>query len=246
MEQTQESTWQERTVVRVLGPDGKPFEYNLAQVGPTSWFSLADAEYGEGFQRPTVSQLVPLVSAAALPQNRDNENPRKVLGRWLAGNSLVVLGREGLYGVDFPQVQDGRILLDEATLKSRLGKRQDRKMVLSDDGLVRFTPYGFEAGNMDSGKLAVNSGVAVAYGGFKNADLFAQTASHYRMKPYFGCANQAPEKPEIKVPDVCALDDLDNRLYVNCNNDPSDDDWSSFGVRSSASDSAESRSAAKK
>jgi hypothetical protein len=239
--------WQERSTARVLGVDGKTFDYNLAFVGPMNWFNLMKADFGKelGFTRPTASGLVPLVHSAAHPNNRKNGNARTVLGKWLAGNTLVLLGREGLYGVDLPNVKGQRIYLGEKTLKGRLGSREERRVILSDDGLVAFTPYGFKTGEMDSGELAVNRGVAVAYKGFANAELLAQTSSHYKSQPYFGCASEAPAKPQIKVPGVCADDVLGDGLFVGCDDDPSNNNWYSFGVRSSASDPTESRSAHK-
>ncbi|MFH1802678.1 MAG: hypothetical protein ABH864_04470 [archaeon] len=244
MEQTQTPTWREKTVVEILGPDGTPFEYNPAQVDPMNFFDLAEADYGEGFKRPTASQLVPLVRSAAHPDNRDKENPRKLLGRWLAGNTLILLGKKGFYGVDFPNVRGQRIYMGEKTLQGRLGKREDNGVVSSDDGLVRFTHYGFKTGDMDSGELAVNRGIAVAYKGFANTELLAQASSHYRLEPCFSCVSKAPEKPEIKVPGVCASGALSSGLDVSCYGGPGLY-WYAFGVRD-VSASAEARTAAKK
>ncbi len=39
-----------------------------------------------------------------------------------------------------------------------------------------------------------------------------------------------------RIPDVYANDDLDNRLNVNCNNDPSNNNWYSFGMVLAARD----------
>ncbi|MFH1802677.1 MAG: reverse transcriptase/maturase family protein [archaeon] len=39
-----------------------------------------------------------------------------------------------------------------------------------------------------------------------------------------------------RIPDVCANDTLNNRLNVNCNNDPSNNNWYSFGMVLAATD----------
>lgn len=220
--------------VRVYSADGNPLIFNFNRVGPATWHDLRKADFSDGFTFPTSSKLVPLVSAAAHPENRGSENAQKVLGRWIAGNTLVLLGREGLYGVDAPTVRGERIHMGEKTLKGKLGSREDKGVTFSDDGRVRFTPYDFQTGEMSTSQLASNRGIVVAHGGFENAELLAQAASHYRLQPYFACAKQAPEKPITKVPGVCAIDDLDYRLDVICSDEPGDYGWYSFGVSKDA------------
>ena len=173
-----------------------------------------------------------LVHSAAHPEIRDRESAQGVLGKWLVGDTLALKGKKGLYGVDFPTVRGGRIHMTERTLRSKLGSREESGVVFSNDGSVRFTPYDdLQTGEMTVGQFAFNRGVAVVHGGFENAMLLAQASSLYKVKPYFACAKKAPEKPEIKVPGVCADSILYGGLGVNCSGSSGGGLWYSFGVR---------------
>ncbi|MBL7147355.1 MAG: hypothetical protein ISS82_00840 [Nanoarchaeota archaeon] len=54
---------------------------------------------------------------------------------------------DGVIIQDDPNYQNNRIIMDEKDLTQRLGSREKNGVIYSDDGSIRFVPYGFEEGS---------------------------------------------------------------------------------------------------
>ena len=105
--------------------------YNASPVGPGNWHQVRLGDYGEGFKQGTFGDNLTLVHAAYL--NRDSREAKGVVklvqNNWLTGNTALYGGKDLIYAVDFPEVRDGRIVIDEKGLNAKLGSKQEGEVI---------------------------------------------------------------------------------------------------------------------
>lgn len=71
----------------------------------------------------------------------------------------------GIYFEDNPQIVDGKVLMNERSLIKRLENPKEIENVLfSPDEKVRFVPFGFKRGDVNSRKLEKNPYILARYG----------------------------------------------------------------------------------
>ena len=84
--------------------------------------------------------------------------------------------------------------------KAQLGKREERRVIFSADGRVRFTPFDkIIFGKQEIRTLARNPGNIVFSGSLENAELNAEIAKRYRFDPVFYETRDA-KNPILRVP----------------------------------------------
>lgn len=173
--------------------------FNAQSAGPRNFLELRQADYGPGFRMPTIPELVPLVYASL--ENQDYDAAKNVVNLmedyWLTGNTGIRYVQEGMFVQDNPKWKGERIYMSQKVLESRLGSHEEEGVVFSDDGSVRFTPYGFVREEEQSSQaLSVNPGVIALVGGEENAEKLARASEHYKHGCWFH-ALSCVELPEI-------------------------------------------------
>ena len=225
-------SFKETRRVTTMDLDDVGLSFNAQRVGPNNFIDLRKANYGEGFRMPTIGQLAHLVHAS-LENRKEYESAREVVKTlkdyWLAGNTALLWTPNGLYAIDEPEIKDDRVSIDEKTLRSKLGSIQKDDVAYSDDGRVRFTPYGFKVGEQSASDLASNSGIIAIFGTPEEADAVATVSEHYRLKPRFWAFESIVE-PLIRVP-VLDSDGFGYGLSVSGSWDDLYGGRCSFGVR---------------
>jgi len=173
---------------------------NSQRVGPMNFIGLRDTDYGNGLRMPTISELLRLVHASF--EDEECETARQVIetlkNYWLMGNTGVLYTRDGMFVQDNPIAQGG-IFMEQKTLMGKLGSHEEKGVVFSDDGLVRFTPCEFKVRILNHSELAKNSGVIALTGSLENAEKLAQvSAHHYKSNPFFWALGKV-DSPEIRI-----------------------------------------------
>jgi len=210
--------------------------FNAQRVGPKTFRMLRESDYGKGFRMPTMSELVPLVYASL--ENEDHDTAKNVVEtlkrNWITGNTGILYAPEGMFVQDNPELKDGKILMNQKALESKLGSHRERGVMFSDDRSVRFTPYKFtpykfKIGSQSALDLARNSGIIALVGGGENAEKLAKASEHYRAEPYFRALKNV-DSPQTRIVDLFSGDFVD-RLYVNAYGSEDSDKRFSFGVQ---------------
>ncbi len=178
--------------------DNVGFTANPRRVGPMNFIGLRDIDYGNGLRMPTMPELVNLVYASF--KDKECETAEQVVetlnNYCLMGNTGVFYTSDGMYVQDNPDVQ-GLILMEQKTLIGKLGSHEEKGVVFSDDGRVRFTPE-FRRGILNPSELAKNSGIIAITGSLENAEKTAEVSILYKSYPFFwALGNVYP--PEIRI-----------------------------------------------
>ena len=238
----------------VYDVDGSRLDFNVERVGGSSvgadYFYLRGAQYGpegNGFREPTFGELAPLVHAAL--GTKDTNEAKRVIetleGCGMAGKTMAITGREGLFADDNPdlklidlsyqeRVKDG-LQQYEDFLKNRLGRREENGVVYSDDGIVRFTPYGFKLGTQSKLHFSKNRGLIVLVGNIERADMLAEASRHYTLKPSLISEFGETDTLQLRMPGVRRGDFFSDDLFVDCDGRSGcDSGRGSFGIRKSA------------
>ena len=147
--------------------------------GYNTYFSVGDAITQAGLEKPTMAQNASLAHAAW-------QNPRekysadiieKMRSNWLwSFNGIFYVPKEGAYIQDRPAIVGNVLSMSRDELVKKLESR---------DSSVRFVPFA----DICTGQLSDYSDLAknkfvIALAGAEGADKLAETASHYRRKPY--------------------------------------------------------------
>ena len=207
------------------------FRFNAKRVGPKNFIGLRNGNYGKGFRMPTMPELVPLVHASLGNQKYGiAKDVIKTLEKhWLTGNTGILYVPKGMFVQDNPELKDGRISMDPEVLESKLGSHEEKKVVFSDDGSVRFTPYDFKKELQNPLELFTNKGISALVGGEENAVKLATVAEHYEEDPYFWVLGYT-DFPVTRVADMYSHE-RNNQFVIRANNDESFGDNYSFGVQ---------------
>ena len=175
-----------------------------------------------GLVQPTMKQTASLIYDAW--QNPAEKYSKDIIGKlrtnWLWGfNGLLYVPKEGVYIQDRPEVQNGRVVMNQEDLVKKME---------SNDESVRFVPFGFKRESQSSLELAKNPFVQ-ALAGEEGADKLAQVSENYKIKP-FVWALENINSPQIRV---ASLDSV--RYFVGDRLDVYGNDWGgsngyAFGV----------------
>mgnify|MGYP001599360899 CR=1 FL=1 len=215
----------------VTSLDDAGLQFNTQKVGPMNFAGLRQANYGQDFRMPTVSELIPLVYASL--ENQDYDTAKNVIQTLryylLTGNTGTLYTSKGMFVQDNPEMKDEIIVMNEKTLEGKLGKTEERGVTFSDDRSVRFTPYGFKTGLQKVSDLAENSGVIALSGSEQGAEMLAKAFEHYGINSYFWSLSDV-ENSKIRMVDL-GSDNFGSRSGIGANYSEDDALWCSFGVR---------------
>lgn len=183
-------------------------QFNAQRVGLMSFANLRNANYGAGFRMSTMPQLIPLVYS--LYENRRNPTARdlaqKLRDNPFSGNTGILYTYKGMFVQDNPEAEKEGILskinMDEKSLKDMLGSREEKGVVFSDDGRVRFTPYGFKVGSQRPSVLAKNRGVIAFAGGEEKAEMLALASKYYKIKPEFEALQRSEFPAQVRFANI--------------------------------------------
>lgn len=206
--------------------------FSSQRVGPMNFNGLRKADYGNGFRMPTMPELVSLVYASL--ENKDYDTAKNVIetlrNHWISGNTGIRYVPEGMYVQDNPNMENGRISMNQKTLERKLGKHEEKGVVFSDDKLVRFTPYDYKRGSQSSLELSKNPGVIALTGSEENAEKIARASKHYKVNPCFWVLSDV-DSPQTRVAGLgSGYRDVGGRLSVGADGFEGDDSGCSFGV----------------
>lgn len=100
-----------------------------------------------------------------------------------------------------PKIKNGKVKMNKKDLTVRLknSAKQVRSVLFSEDGLVRFVPFGFEIGEVDS--LKGNDFVLAKYGE-EGEEMADEIARGRKNKPFVGSYNSI-NKETLKVSCLC-------------------------------------------
>lgn len=221
--------FEELTLITLPGTE---FVFGAQRFGPTTFKGLRENDYGEGFRMPTIPELVNLVYAS-LENKKEYKTAKNVVKtqkhHWITGNTAVHYFPKGMFVQDNPELKGGRIFMNQKTLQSKLGSREEKRVVFSDDGSIRFAPYGFKRGFQTPLELSINTGIIALFGGEKNAEEFAKASEHYKAKPSF-LAVENVDSPITRVANLGSYTIFGNRLDVDANSDEGSSNKYSFGI----------------
>jgi len=164
----------------------------------------------EGFSMITSPELASLLGDVyKTPKGEYESKIRNIINKAYARSSTENLwlpkAKEdisgGVIGYDNPDTTKKKASIKKSTLidKLRNGKEISIKghpVLISKDGSVRFTPFGYETGRMNALKLARNPYNIVLHGE-EGAEKIAEVASTYRKNPWLGRKN-----PELRSLDT--------------------------------------------
>lgn len=121
-------------------------------------------------RRPTSAEIASVINAC------DNFNDREDGGEYaskvahaLKWSGIEFTGclknKNGIYFEDNPSIVNGKVIINERDLERRLNNPKKFEGVsFSQDGKVRFVPFGFERGDVNSRKLEKNPYILARYG----------------------------------------------------------------------------------
>jgi hypothetical protein len=203
--------------------------YTDSPQGPGNFHFLRQSNYGEGFKQGTFGDQFALAHGAYTNQGKEGAMDIVKLLRnfWLSGNTSILYTPTLVIVQDMPEVKDGRIVMDEKNLNSRLSKNAKNGVRFSDDGSVRALPYSFKTGWQSSDKIRANL-FPVALTGNKDApEMLEEIINKIGKSVYIYALNKVSE-PEIRVPDLCEDDDRLNLFGDGWNG--FNDGGRSFGI----------------
>ncbi len=217
-------------IVEVMNLPDVGLKFNAQRVGPKTFRRLRESDYGEGFRMPTMPELVSLVYASLENQDYDTaENVVKTLRKRIIVNTGILYVPHRMFVQDNPKLKDREISMNQRTLEKKLGSHEERGVVFSDDGSVRFTPYNYKRKAQLFLQLSTNTGIIALVGGEENAEKLTKISEHYGLKPYF----DALENPWFSHITFAALSSryFGNGFSINADCNENHSDGYSFGVQ---------------
>lgn len=227
----QKPSFREVVAVTTMNLDDFGLAFNASRVGPLAFAGLRNANYGPGFRMSTMSEIIPLVYTSLKNQNEPAAKNviQSLHERWITGNTATLYTSKGIFVQDNPEMNSGVVVMDTKTLENQLGSHQENNVIFSDDGSVRFTPYGFKKRHQSSSELAKNSGVLALVGSRENAEMLAEISKDYPQDPSLFTLDDKAES-QIKVVALNTYDFID-RLALIAGNSARDHVRCSYGVR---------------
>ena len=191
--------------------------YNAEPAGPGNWHKLRQADYGQDFRQGTFGENFTLAHSGYINQKSENEQTRKharnvvqvVRKQWLTGNTALYGGeKELIFAQDFPEVQEGNIVMNQKDLEARLGKHQVGDVVISDDCLVRAMPREkVREGECNTEQMLKESYPIFLTGDAEAPEKMADMMQTVEKPGYLW----VPRKNKVRVP---GLGESDVRLFL--------------------------------
>ncbi len=239
METRAKPTFNVRPAVTTIEVDG--VVYNAQPVGPVNWHQARDGDYTEGFKQGVMSEQLNLVHSSYINKNSDDNIAKKhaksIVGiarnHLVTGNTAVYGGNTGcewVFAQDFPEVKEGRIVMNQDILEARLSTKGMRKindnLHISADGQVRaMKRAGFRNGDYTVEQMTASNQPILMTGDEQSPSKMVDMMKLAEKLGYLSI----PSQGNIRVPD---LDEGDDWLGLDgVNWDVFDDDRYSFGVR---------------
>lgn len=215
---------------RTFDIKGAGIKFNTQRAGMGDFYELRGADYGSGFRMPTIPELTLLIHGALKTQDHEitNDLLKTLRCNWLTGNMGIFYSPKGIFFQDNPPLVDNQISMKGNALEEKLGKKEEKGVFFSDDGAVRFVPYGFKLEEQDSCELSKNLGIIALTGSLENAEKLAEASRSWKLKPGF-YATADTNSPQIKIPGF-GSDNFDGRLIVSINGTGNVITRYSFGV----------------
>ena len=199
-----------------------------------TYSELNDRIPADGLIRPSFRDSVDIVHAGFTNKNPDYakyaDYIKKIMkDAWVRGFTGIHYSK-GVFVLDFPDVVNNTAVMNESDLEKKLGSREEDGVVYSDDGLLRFIPYGFKTEEMKVKDLARNRLVIAMAQDREGAEKLADIADKHRKNPYL-LALTSVNEPVTRVSALCSVWDLGNWLGVLGNDHGDLRDGHAFGVQ---------------
>lgn len=179
---------------------GEDLTFLRPYYGPDTYVNVENSIESDDLAKPTMAQNASLVHGAFT--NPDNQYSKEIkdLMRttwiWCFTGTLYVPNK-GAYVQDHPEIRNGRPFMDESELVAKLGSRDEDGVVYSDDGTVRFVPFGFKIESMSPLELRSNPYV-IALAGQEGTQKLEKVADTFRKNPYLWSFKSVDE-PQTRV-----------------------------------------------
>lgn len=186
------------TVVTV-DVDGKV--YNAKPVGPATWVGLRSQDYGPNFRQGTFGENFNVEHAAYLnPESEEAQGIIRAANKlWVTGNTGILYTPELIFVEDFPEVKDKRLYLSKKSLEKRLGSKEAKGVIFSNDGSVRAIPYNFAREWQKKDQIKDNP-FSIALTGDEHAPSKLAEICEAIDKPWYIWALDKGTESEIRVP----------------------------------------------
>lgn len=162
-----------------------------------NYFELASEISDE--ERPSFSDATSFFNASLNEKDKYSKDIRKKFeSNWFYAFNGQLYVSDGVLFENNPEFPKGAktaddLIMDEKDLKSRLGSREENGVTYSDDGLVRFVPYGFKTGEQSLSDLSKNPYIIALVEGQEQASKLAEFADSYKSKPYLSVITNPSE-----------------------------------------------------
>ena len=160
--------------------------------GPDNYANVGSAIERDGLLKPSFGMTIAYAHPAFLPlmskgvqDTEDAKHVRDTIQNGLLWTFTSADYREGK-GCFFYEEDDRNDFMKLSTkeLEERLGKIEENKAISSDDGRLRFAPFGtYKTGILDLDELAKSSYVTAQASGAEQSGLTAEIASTFKYKP---------------------------------------------------------------
>ena len=209
-------TEQGRTYLEVPHLEGRIYFDSIAR-GPNTYFHVASQLPELDLEQPTMAQNASLVDAAW--QNPKEQYSKEIINTLRQSYLRCFNGilysqkKEGAFIRDRPLIENEEIVMNASELESILSSREEDGVVYSEDGSVRFVPFGYKIGEQKASELEKNPFV-IALAGKEGAQKLARVSENYKFRPYVSSFDEV-DKDEVRVSSLYSDRGWDDgRLYV--------------------------------
>lgn len=229
-----------------VSKDGKTVEvdrvvYSTAPVNAGNFNNLRKSNYTKGFRQSTFRELLNLENAAYINQEKDESKKLVQFNREdcfpLVSDTIYYGGGKNLiFAIDYPQLKDGKLTLNEKELTDKLGKTQIGSVIFSDDCFVRAIPRGENSRVYNAFQISGSDYPVFLTGDKLAPEKTAQILDKIKKPVDISFSNKfilgvAPKKL-ISIP--VFMEGEDALIMVGSSLDDMGEGLSSFGVRKSA------------
>jgi len=189
----------------IVPHNGKNLSFLHPAYGPDTYANVKSQIEQAGLTPPTMGQIASLVHSAFDSNDRYSGEIKNIMkNRWLWAYTQSNYQPKPIDGVFVYDEKDENTFKDlsGSELEKMLGNRQEHGVVYSDNGLLRFVPFGYQVGEMIPLKLAKNPYVIALAG--EEAEKLAEVADKHKDKPYlwsFKSVDQPLTRVSILVSD---------------------------------------------
>lgn len=198
---------------------GKEISFLYLYFGPGTSEDIKEQIEQANLAKPTMAETSALVYAAFASKGiRSDEIKKDCMDN---GNMLFAFTRpryepnEGCFF--YPEDSHDRFKdMPVSQLEQLLGQKQEHGVVYSDDGSLRFVPFGYQINEMSCSQLAQNAFV-IGLAGEEGAEKLAKVAEKYKNKPFLFSFKYV-DSPLKRVTETAINSSwaVVPRLYIDC------------------------------